>query len=71
LRGLSPKFHIHVSASDLYISTIGLPILLKENMWTDSGNISNAHRHMNVEMGEAVQFLFWEDINEIFVVLQS
>jgi hypothetical protein len=40
LRGLSPNFHIHVSVSDLYIPTIGLPIiLLQENMWTDSGNI--------------------------------
>ena len=29
-RGLSPNFHIHVSVSDLYISTIGLPFLLKE-----------------------------------------
>ncbi len=35
LRGLSPSIHIHVSASDLYIPTIGLPILLQENMWTD------------------------------------
>ncbi len=39
LRRLSPNFHIHVSVSDLYISTIGLPILLQENMWTDPGNI--------------------------------
>jgi hypothetical protein len=29
-RGLSPNFHIHVSVIDLYISTIGLPILLEE-----------------------------------------
>ncbi len=33
LRGLS------VSVSDLYIPTIGLPILLQENMGTDPGNI--------------------------------
>jgi hypothetical protein len=39
LRGLSPNFHIHVSVSVFYISTIGLPILLQENMWTDPGNI--------------------------------
>ncbi len=38
LRGLSPNFHIYVSVSDLYIPTIGLPILLQENMWTDHGN---------------------------------
>ncbi len=36
---LSPNFHIHVPVSDLYIPTIGLPILLQENMGTDSGNI--------------------------------
>jgi hypothetical protein len=29
-RGLSPNFHIHVSMSELYIPTIGLPILLEE-----------------------------------------
>jgi hypothetical protein len=29
-RGLSPRFHIHASVSDLYIPTIGLPILLEE-----------------------------------------
>jgi hypothetical protein len=27
LPGLSPNVHIHVSVSDLYIPTIGLPIL--------------------------------------------
>jgi hypothetical protein len=39
LRGHSPNFHIHVSVSDLYITTIDLTILLQENMWTDPGNI--------------------------------
>jgi hypothetical protein len=34
LRGLVPNSHIHLS--DLYIATIGLPILL---WWTDRGNI--------------------------------
>ncbi len=29
-QGLSPNFHIHVSVSDLYIPTIGVPILLQE-----------------------------------------
>jgi hypothetical protein len=33
-----PAF-VHVSVSDLYISTIGLPVLLQENRWTDLGNI--------------------------------
>jgi hypothetical protein len=29
MRGLSPNFHIHVSVSNLYIPTVGLPILLQ------------------------------------------
>jgi hypothetical protein len=29
-RGLSPNFHIHASLRDLYISTMGLPILLED-----------------------------------------
>ncbi len=29
-QGVSPNFHIHASVSDLYIPTIGLPILLEE-----------------------------------------
>ena len=39
LRDLSPNFHIHMSVSELYIPTIGLLILLQENMWTDPGNV--------------------------------
>jgi hypothetical protein len=36
---LSPSSYTHISVSDLYISRIGLPILLQGNMWTDPGNI--------------------------------
>ncbi len=40
LRGHSPDFHIHVPVSDSYIPTIDLLlIMMKENMWTDPGNI--------------------------------
>ncbi len=31
MRGLSPNSYIHVSVSDLYIPTVGLPILLQQN----------------------------------------
>jgi hypothetical protein len=31
LRGLVPNSNIHISVSDLYIPTIGLPILWQEN----------------------------------------
>ncbi len=35
---LSLNFYTHISVRDLYISRIGLPILLPGNMWTDPGN---------------------------------
>jgi hypothetical protein len=38
-RPLSQFPHSCVSVIDLYIPRIGLPILLQENMWTDSRNI--------------------------------
>jgi hypothetical protein len=43
VRSLSRNFHIHVSVSDLYIPTIGLPILLQENMWTDPVSVGDLY----------------------------
>jgi hypothetical protein len=63
---LSPSSYTPISVRDLYISRIGLPILLQGNMWTEPGNIEIAHRHMNVEFGtEATQFPEKEYINGI------
>jgi hypothetical protein len=36
---LSPNSYTHISVRDLYISRIGLSILLQQNMWTDTENI--------------------------------
>jgi hypothetical protein len=47
---LSPNSYTHISVRDLYISRIGLSILLQPNIWTDPWNISIVHRHMNVEI---------------------
>ncbi len=70
LRGLSPNFYIHVFVSDLYIPRIGQHILLKQNRQIDLGNISIAHRYMNVEIGTvATQFLFWEFLFQIFCIV--
>jgi hypothetical protein len=38
LRGLVPNFHIHVSVSDLCISTICPPILLQFHFWNTCSN---------------------------------
>jgi hypothetical protein len=60
LRGLSPNFHIHVSVNDFYNHTIGLLILLQENLWTDPGNKKNCsqtHECENLDWGRTFPFL--------------
>ncbi len=52
-----PTF-MFLCVSDLYIPTIGLPILLQENRWTDRGTIYIAHRYMNVEIGTEAAKIF-------------
>jgi hypothetical protein len=66
MRGHSPNLHIHVSVSDLYTSTIDLPILLQENMW----KYINRLQTLNVEIRTwAAQFPEKEYINGIFVAV--
>jgi hypothetical protein len=66
-RGLGPNFHIHASVSDLYIPTVGLPILLEEICTPILGLYKS---HMNVEIwAEAALFPEKEYINGIFVAV--
>jgi hypothetical protein len=57
-RGLGPNFHIHASVSGLYISTIGLPILLEEICRVDRSwdyiNRSQTHECWNWGWGRAL-----------------
>jgi hypothetical protein len=60
LRGLVPKSFINVSVSDLYILTIGLPILLQQEKVNRSWEYisrSQTHECGNLERGPAVSFL--------------
>ncbi len=64
LHGLSPNFHIYMSASDLYILKIDPHIFLQRNRQTDP-----AGRHMNVEIGTGAAQSFYGNICFEFSVL--
>ncbi len=67
---LSPSSNTHIFVTDLYISRIGLLILLQENRWTYPGKI--AHRHMNVEIGTVAEpFPEKEYLNGILVAVAA
>jgi hypothetical protein len=44
-RGLSPNFHIHVSVSELFIPTMGLPVLLEEICRLILGYLNSSKTH--------------------------
>jgi len=52
---LSPNSYTHISMRDIYISRVGLPILLQEICGPILEYIKIAHRHMNVVGTEAAQ----------------
>ncbi len=68
---LSPSSYIiYLWEIYMYISRIGLPILLQGNMWTILGKIQITHRRMNVEIGtETAQFPEKEYINRTLLAV--
>ncbi len=56
ISGLSPNFHIHVSMSELYIPTMGLPVLLEKicRLSWEYRNRSQTHECGNWGWGRAI-----------------
>ncbi len=57
LRGPNPSVYIHISVSDLYIPTIGLPILLQSILGIYKSLTDTVYECINCEWGRAVSFL--------------
>ncbi len=73
LCSLVPSSYIHISVSDLYIPSIGLPIWLQQKRQTDPGNIhvqkhkcgnwDAKHYNSVLKITRPAKFHFWEYIN--------
>jgi hypothetical protein len=68
LHCLIPSSYIHASVSDVYIPTIGLPILLQKNI---GGPIVGIYKSLTETGTEGTRFLFWEHINRIFFAVPN
>ncbi len=68
-RGLGPSFHIHASVSDLYIATIGMPILLEEICRLILGLYKSLTAHECWNWAEAALFPEKEYMSGIFVAV--
>ncbi len=69
--GLIPNFRIHASVSDLYIPTIGLPILLEEICRPILGLYKSLTDTWMWKLGRAALFPEKEYINGIFVAVHA
>jgi hypothetical protein len=68
---LSSSSYSHTSVRNLYISRIGLPILLQGNMWTDAGYINRSHTHKCGNWDWTAQIPEKEYINGIFQAVHN
>ncbi len=69
-RGLVPNSYIHVSVSDWYIPTIGPPLLLQQNRWTEKSweYINRSQISQISEFGSVSCSMFFMTKTEKFAV---